>query len=127
MNNKVWVNRYQPQTLYLAQLLMYFQGGLSIVAGMIFGRSLSSYTMVVAAGKLAGAYGIANEQRWGYKLGVVAAAIPLLARVAYVLVDSPRWLWQGGISFLFDIALLALLVHPMSRNYQRNWPKRARK
>ena len=128
MEKRVWVNPRQPQTLYIAQLLMYFQGGFSLVFEMIGARGLGVYTLVytltVAIGKVMAAFGIANERRWGYKLGVVVAVMPVALLLLLAVTDTPRWLWADAIGLLFDIALVALLLHPMSRNCQRYWPKR---
>lgn len=126
MDTRVWVNPRQPQTLYFAQLLMYFQGGFALVFAMLGNRSLTIYPLVIALGKVMAAFGIANERRWGYKLGVAVAAIPFVLRLLLAVTDTPRWLWADIIGLLFDLALIALLLHPMSRNYQRYWPKRQR-
>ena len=124
MNTRVWVNPRQPQTLYIAQLLMYFQGGFALVFSVIGARSLTVYSLVIAVGKVMAAFGIANERRWGYVLGVVVAVLPLAALGLLAVLDDWRWLWADLFGLLFDIALLALLLHPSSRNYQRYWPKR---
>ncbi len=126
MEPRVWVNRHQPQTLYIAQLLMYFQGGLGLLFAVIGARGLTVYSLVIAAGKLAAAYGIANEMRWAYKLGVVIAALPILVLLLLAVTNDVGWLWADPIGLLFDIALLALLLHTHSRSYQRYWPKRQR-
>lgn len=126
MEPRVWVNRHQPQTLYIAQLLMYFQGGLGLLFALIGARGLTVYSLVIAAGKLAAAYGIANEMRWAYKLGVVIAALPILVLLLLAVTDDVGWLWADPLGLLFDIALLALLLHSHSRSYQRYWPKRSR-
>ena len=127
METRVWVNPRQPQTLYIAQLLMYFQGGFSLVFAMLGARSLTIYLLVTAVGKVVAAFGIANERRWAYKLGVVVAAIPLVLVALVAVTESLGWLWADLIGLMFDIALLALLLHPMSRNYQRYWPKKPRR
>ena len=41
MSERVWVNPRQPQTLYLAQLLMYFRGGLSLLFLLLAGSTAS--------------------------------------------------------------------------------------
>ena len=127
MESRVWVNPRQPQTLYIAQLLMYFQGGFSLVFAVIGARSLTLYALVPAVGKVMAAFGIANERRWGYKLGVVVAVLPLLGLALLVVLVNVGWLWSDLIGLLFDVALLALLLHPMSRSYQRYWPKKQRR
>ena len=65
MDTPVWVNPRQPQTLYIAQLLMYFQGGFSLLFALLGARSFGIYTLTIAVGKLMAAFGIANERRWG--------------------------------------------------------------
>ena len=126
MQPRVWVNPRQPQTLYIAQMLMYFRGGIALVFGVLFGRSLTVLSLLFAVGNVMAAYGIANERRWGYKLGVAVAALALVGSLL-VLIDSFTRVWSQLIGLLFDIALVALLLHPMSRGYQRYWPKRQRR
>ena len=79
MQPRVWVNPRQPQTMYIAQLLLYFQGGFDLLfwvigglgVGTLFGsRALAAaYVLLVIVGKLAAAFGIANEMRWGLPAG----------------------------------------------------------
>jgi hypothetical protein len=126
MEKRVWINPRQPQTLYIAQMLMYFQGGLPLVFGLLGARTLGAYTLTIAVGKVMAAFGIANERRWGYKLGVVVAMVPVAALVLLAVTDTLSWLWAEPFGLLFDIALIALLVYPTSRDYQRHWPKRRR-
>ena len=124
MNSRVWVNPRQPQTLYIAQMLMYFQGGFGLVFGVLGGRSLTVIGLLITVGKLVAAYGIANEMRWAYRLGVVIAAVPLVLTLLLAVTDGLAWLWADLIGLMFDIALLALLLHPHSRGYQRYWSAR---
>jgi len=128
MEPRVWVNPRQPQTLYIAQMLLYFRGGIALVFGVLFGGSLTISSLLIAVGEVAAAYGIANERRWGYKLGVAVSALVL---VGTLLVLASNFDHLGRllgllIGLLFDVALVALLLHPMSRSYQRYWPKRQR-
>ena len=67
---------------------------------------------------MAAAYGIANERRWGYGLGVAMAGLA----VVLALIGSAIFR-RNIIGLMFDIALLALLLHPQSRDYQRIWFK----
>jgi uncharacterized membrane protein len=75
---------------------------------------------VFVLGQPLAAFGIANERRWGYILGIVMAIAPF----------AVRWWYLGNplagtqiLNLLFEIALVALLVHPQSRDYQRIWFK----
>ncbi len=126
MESRIWVNRNQPQTLYLAQLLLYFRGGFLLVFGLLLGAFLTVSSLVLAVGFVMAAYGIANERRWGYIVGVVVAALTLAGSLLEVIQDINNLsrTFSQLIGLLFDIALVALLLHPMSRNYQRYWPKR---
>jgi hypothetical protein len=112
-----WINHYQPQTLVMGTMLCYLQS----VFGFLFG--VISWSVLLAllalAALAAGGYGIANDKRWGYGLAVGAAIlqIVLVIGVAFdVGFDLPILL-----SLLFDGALVALLLHPESREYQRIW------
>ena len=74
-----------------------------------------------SVGVIAGAFGIANEKAWGYKLGVAAAAAPLALRVVVLFIAGLEALTFDTVGLLFDIALISLLLHPMSRDYQKVW------
>ncbi len=128
MEPRVWVNRHQPQTLYIAQLLLYFRGGIALVFGVLLGGSFTLLSLLFAVAEVAAGYGIANERRWGYRLGVAVAAIALLVALLVLLRNFGRFdrLFGQSIGLLFDVALVALLLHPMSLGYQRYWPKRQR-
>jgi len=133
MNERIWVNSRQPQTLYISQLLMYFNGVLAILFGRLslvgridlFGSSIlgSAVVLLVTIGMIAGAYGIANERRWGYRLGVVSAFGPFVITLAIVQAAGISEALSQPISLMFDIALVALLLHPMSTAYQKIWFK----
>jgi hypothetical protein len=116
VNENRFFNPSQPQTLQTGVLLCY----VSAVFGVIFGFNLIGLLIVI--GLAAGGYGIANEKRWGYVLAVTAAVLQVLV---YILVFGAGVITDFGvlISFVFDVALVLLLVHPMSRDYQRIWFK----
>ncbi len=132
METRRWTNPSQPQTLQLAVWLLYLNAA--------FGLLLRQYTpysqlgeWIPGIGGLAGvasyvgmavaAFGIANEKRWGYRLGVVLTC----GEVILLLVDIGNLADLLGfgnlIAMLFIGARAALLLHPMSRDYQRVWFK----
>lgn len=132
MTTRQWVNSRQPQTLYLAQILMYIQGGMDLLVSLLTGgRTVGipfalwilavAYWLLTIVGKLVAAYGIANSMRWAYRLGVAAAVAPLALRVVAALTGGLGQLWSRPITLLFDIALVALLLHRQSRDYQKHW------
>ena len=111
-----WVNQFQPQTLYLATILCYIDA--------VFGLfdAVNHPELFIVIGCLAlGGFGVANEKRWGYGLAVVGAVLQVI--VLFAVFGSAIFSSLLIISFGFDIALVALLLHPMSREYQRIWFK----
>ena len=111
-----WVNQFQPQTLYMATILCYVDA----VFGLIFSGGL--LMRIFIAGLLAvGALGIANEKKWGYAVAVGGAVLQVVMLFAWF--GSDVFTSTLLINLLFDGALVALLVHPMSREYQRIWFK----
>jgi hypothetical protein len=110
VNDVRWVNPHQPQTLYVAVMLCYLDAILGLLQGGFF--------LLLLVGLAAGGFGIANEKKWGYAVGVVAAVVQAALYVGAGLNDF--WIL---INFLFAALLVVLLVHPMSRDYQRIWFK----
>ena len=113
-----WVNQFQPQTLVIATLLCYWNAVSGAIFGIIATSAIAAILTIV--GLAAGGFGIANEKRWGYAVAVIAA----VARVAMILILFDRLDLMGAVlSLAFAGALVALLLHPMSREYQRIWFK----
>jgi len=112
MESRRWVNPTQPQTLQIAVFLLYFNAIISAVFGGLF----NPFGLIVVLGSAAAGFGIANERKWGYGLGVAMALLPFVAIITGRAV-------VGLIGLLFDVALVALLLHPQSRDYQRIWFK----
>ena len=114
MNEHRFFNPHQPQTLQSAVILSYIEAVLGLLSGF-FGLPLG---IALAAG----AFGIANEKKWGYAVAVVAAILQILVLVFFVGLGVLNQI--GGLfNFLFDALLVGLLLHPMSRDYQRIWFK----
>jgi len=111
MEPRRWLNRCQPQTLVTGTVLLYIEGLFNLVRG--------TELMLIGLAMFPAAYAIANDKRWGWRLGVGAAALAVALRLVSVASFgfSPRVL----LILVFPVALLALLVHPISREYQRVW------
>jgi len=121
METRRWINQTQPQTLFIAVMLMYFEAGLLVLYGLL-GARLTVFTLAVIAGLVAGGWGISNEHKWGYYLGVGLTAA--IVGAYFIPVVPFIYLPTGGlIGLLFDVAKVALLLHPQSREYQRIWFK----
>jgi hypothetical protein len=116
VNQWKWVNQFQPQTLYMATILCYVDA----VFGLLFG-GVALLNVLIVGCLAAGAFGIANEKKWGYAVAVGGAVLQVVLLLAVFGLDV--FTTTVIISFLFDAALVALLLHPMSREYQRIWFK----
>jgi len=115
MEARRWVNTTQPQTLQIAVLLLYLNAALGLL-GLLGGAALGAIGLLILVANVAAGHGIANERRWGYVTGLAVALLPFVVLVVY-----------GGqlglVALVFDVALVALLLHPQSREYQRIWFK----
>lgn len=120
MEQRRWTNRHQPQTLQYAVFLLYANAVFTVIS-MLQYSAFPVLFLGVVAGSVAAGWGIANEQKWGYLLGVAMAFAPFVLRVYYFGADA--LLSTGIISLMFEIALIALLLHTQSREYQRTWFK----
>lgn len=109
METRRWTNPTQPQTLQIAVFLLYANAALAALFGLVYGGLFHPITLVLVGAGVAAGSGIANERKWGYVLGVGLAALNLLFSLSNL------------ISLLFAGALVALLLHPHSRDYQRIW------
>ena len=119
MERRRFVNPAQPQTLVIAVYLLYFHAGFLLFALLVNGTFPLLYVALAAGGFVAG-YGISNEFKWAYILGIAMAILPFVLR----FLDTGNPLASGDlIGLMFEIALVALLLHPQSRDYQRIWFK----
>lgn len=116
LETRRWLNQSQPQTLQIAVFLLY----LDAVFGLLFGGFRSIIALALIAGSAAAGYGIANDKKWGYRLGVTVSAVPMLFYVLYFLAGF-NVLRADPVGVIFNVAQLALLLHPQSREYQRIW------
>lgn len=114
MNDRKFVNQFQPQTLYIATILLYINAVFDFLT--FWPLLVLSAVIMAAAG-----YGIANELRWGYSLGLAIAIFRVVVLVLYAGSDVLGF--PLILTLIFDVALVALLAHPMSREYQRIWFK----
>lgn len=119
VNQWKWVNQFQPQTLYMATILCYVDAVFGLLFGFVATSLLAGLLTITALA--AGGFGIANEKRWGYAVAVGGAVLQIV--MLFLVFGTNVFTSTVVISFLFDAALVALLLHPMSREYQRIWFK----
>jgi hypothetical protein len=138
VERRLW-NPSLPQTLLIAVFLLYANAVTAVIfrtgkeglfAVMVYGLTSSiglatSVGNVLSVLHIAASVGagilISSERKVGWKLGVAAAAAPLIARAVALATGT---LGLGGlisVDLLFDAAVFALLVHPQSREHQRLW------
>ena len=106
----------QPQTLQIATFLLYLDAALLVLRGIAF----SPIGLVWTAACAGGAYGMANNKKWGYlvSVGVAVFALVLPFLFGASLTAQVRY---STVEFMLAVALVGLLVHPQSREYQRIW------
>lgn len=135
INFKKWFDRMQPQTLQIATWLLYFDGFFGLVDLLDGGGEMYYLRLRYPGGILiglaiiglyaAGGLLMANDKRLGYRLSVAAAVSPFVVNfVVYSDVGASlryRLFRSGIIGFAFDVALIALLLHPQSKEHQRIW------
>ena len=117
METRRWTNPSQPQTLYIATFLLYFDA----VFTLLF-SGFNPIALALVAGSVAGGFGIANEHRWGYLVALVVATIGLLFFVVLPLVGHLGLIFSPVVllNAVFPVALFALLVHPRAASTRRS-------
>jgi len=113
MSDRRFFDPSLPQTLQGAVLFSYLNGAIAVLS-LLSGATLIELVIVLGG---VGAYGIANERRWGYYLCLAAAIAFLLVQIAFFFVYP--FVFASMINLLFSGFLVALLLHPASRSYQR--------
>jgi hypothetical protein len=118
VNEHRFFNPAQPQTMQIAVILLYIDAVLLLIQGGLLAPLYAVLILTMAGG----AFGIANEKKWGYALGLFGAGFNL-ALPFFFGITITDYLKYDPIGLMFSVALVALLVHPMSRDYQRIWFK----
>ena len=119
LRQRQWFGAHQPQTLQIAVALLYWNALLSLIFGLLaggFGRT----ALILVVADVASGFGVANEKKWGYVVALAAAVIPV---VLLVQISGGAVFGQLLLTLMLQVALIALLLHPQSRSYQRIWFK----
>ena len=119
MERRRFINPAQPQTLVIAVYLLYFHAGFLLFALLVSG-TFPLIELGLVIGGFAAAYGISNEFKWAYALGILMAVLPFALRFYF---SGNPFSSPNLLNLMFEIALVALLLHPQSRDYQRIWFK----
>lgn len=138
-----WFDRMQPQTVAIATWLLYIDGVFSFLNYLdkstgdiygfwgFYGGPMSLVSLLFVFTFPAGGFLIANGKKLGWYVALVAAFSPFILRLCLKLIGSDFWSSQlslkdiiigsSFVNFMFEAALPALLLHPMSRNYAKSW------
>jgi len=136
MSKRRWYNPNVPQTLAIAQMLLYLDAFWLVIAVLFGGRETaigsggligSLLGLAGIAAYIYGASGIANSEKRGYQVAILASFLPLIRRVVLVVLAGASIFGNLGFIFLagnvlnvmFEYALIGLLLHPMSRNHEK--------
>ncbi len=111
MQERRWINRYQPQTLVTGTMLLYIEGVFNMV------RS-NQLLLLMGILMFPAAYLIANEKKIGWILGVFASLTAIAIRIMVIGLGLNLL-----FALIFPIVLATLLLHPTSREYQKIWFK----
>lgn len=130
-----------PQTLQVAQWLLYIDGAYAFIDLIdktdaigyfrLRGGLYALLSCVVVLSFLAGGFLTANGRRIGWYTAVGASFSPIALRFlmgldlehtynAHMTLQR-RLFGNSMISFAFEAALIALLLHPQSRNHAKTW------
>lgn len=122
MDDIRWFNPMQPDTLRNAVVLGYLEAFLTLIRIGPLGAASkipSPILFLACVALAAGAVGCASEKKIGYAAAVGGASVVAVAHAINVLRIGGINL--GMISLMFAGALLALLLHERTREYQRIW------
>lgn len=137
LDRRRWFDRMHPQTLAIATFLLYIDGVFTLLSffdrGSIEaylrmdGSILSVLTLLLIFCYPAGGFLMANGKLLGWYLALAAAFSPFILRAVFKLALADFYPWRdvlvGGslVNLMFEVALVALLLHSMTVNYVRSW------
>jgi hypothetical protein len=77
---------------------------------------------VFAMARVAAAYGLSNERKWGYSLGLAVCALTFVPTLSD-MVQRPTLLIRLDfvVLLIFPVAIAACLLRPTCRDFVRTW------
>lgn len=137
LDYRKWFDRMQPQTLSIATILLYIDGVFAFlrfldrndVEGYLRAAG-GMYALITIACIIAfpsAGFFMANGKLLGWYFAVLAAFSPFVLRMLFKFELAPFISWRDVIvgssyvGLMFEAALVALVLHPMSRNYAKSW------
>ena len=137
LNPRRWFDPSLPQTLQIALWLLYFDGFFLLLhfldrtdpIGYVRSTNIVGFVVAlfVIAAHVGGGFLLANGRRLGHHLAVIAAFSPYLVRLwTYLDIGDGLSLYavvtgRDLVLFMFEVALVALVLHPQSLRHARVW------
>jgi Predicted membrane protein (DUF2127) len=121
METRRLMNAAMPGGLYWAQFGLYGWAAYAFMRSIIVDE-LSIWTMVFGLARVAAAYGLSNERKWGYSLGLAVCALTIIPTLND-LVQRPSLLIRGDfiILLIFPVAIVFSLLRPTCRDFVKTW------
>ena len=137
LDRRKWFDRMHPQTLSIATFLLYVDGVFALlrfldkndVEGYL--RMDGGLSALLTFGFILcfplGGYLMANGKLLGWYLAVVASFSPFVTRAVFKMRLADFYTWgdvvtgKSLVNLMFEVALCALLLHPMTRSYVKRW------
>lgn len=137
LNFRKWFDRMQPQTVSIATILLYINGAFAFLRFLdrtdvegymrVYGGLHALITIGLIACFPLGGFLMANGKLFGWYVAILAAFSPFILRTIFKVTIADLMPWQdvivGGsyVNLMFEIALCALLLHPMSQEFVKRW------
>jgi hypothetical protein len=121
MESRRALNPAMPTALVWAQLALYLGAVYASARGLAQLR-FPGWELLIGCWQLLAAYGIANERRWGWRMGLVTATASVLPAVDQ-FVRSPGVGWHPDFLVLVVVPVFTVccLGEPSARDFQRAW------
>ena len=95
-------------------LLMFRQESMYYLTGY----DTDGFVLFQAAARIRNGMASARITKWGYIVGLIVAGLRLAVQLVGQTMTSAL---NDPIGLMFAVALVALLLHPQSRQYQKIW------
>jgi hypothetical protein len=137
LDPRKWIDRMHPQTLSIGTFLLYIDGIFALLR--FFDRNDVEGYLRMDGGLNAfltfgfiicyplGGFLMANGKLLGWYLAIIASFSPFVIRAMFKVSLADMYSWRnvvtGGdlVNLMFEVALCALLLHPMSQSYAKKW------
>lgn len=137
LDRRRWFDRMFPQTLSIALMLLYVNGAFGLLYYLDGNDIVGAWKAEGGIGALValasvimfplGGFLMANGKRLGWYIALAASFSPFVLRLLWKFAVNDALTWRivvigdTYVGFAFEVALCALLLHPMSRSHAQRW------